>query len=221
MIRISNLSKIYKTKTGIVTALSDVDLHVTKQEFLAVIGKSGSGKSTLMNILGCLTFPTAGSYFLNGNNVLAIKKAELSRIRNREIGFIFQKFNLIEKMTALENVELPLIYAKVPHSERRAIAKSTLCKLGLSERLNHHPSELSGGQQQRVAIARAIAHNPSVILADEPTGNLDPNSTSDTLEILSELNRNGATVVLITHDKNIAARAHRVIEISNGKIILQ
>ncbi len=203
---------------GDVRALDNVSLHVKKGEFLAIVGTSGSGKSTLMNMLGCLDKPTFGNYFLNGEDVLSKKRRELARIRNREIGFIFQGFNLLEKMTALENVELPMMYARIPRKERRVLAKEALSRVGLSHRLFHLPSELSGGQQQRVAIARAITRTPSVILADEPTGNLDKPTTREILEIIHELNAGGATVVLITHDSHVAERASRVIEISEGKI---
>ncbi len=203
---------------GDVRALDDVNLHVRKGEFLAIVGTSGSGKSTLMNMLGCLDKPSSGSYFLNGEDVLFQKPRELARIRNREIGFIFQGFNLLEKMTALENVELPMMYAHIPRKERRKLAEDALSRVGLSKRLSHLPCELSGGQQQRVAIARAITRTPSVILADEPTGNLDKPTTNEILKIIKELNAGGATIVLITHDSHVAECAGRVIEISEGKI---
>ncbi len=219
MIRIKNLSKTYKMKSGEVSALHNINLHVERGEFLAIVGASGSGKSTLMNMLGCLDKPTDGEYFLNGRDVLSLSKKKLADIRNSEIGFIFQGFNLLEKMTAIENVELPLMYAKVPRNKRREIALDALERVGLSKRIGHRPGELSGGQQQRVAIARAITQRPSVILADEPTGNLDNKSGSEILKILSELNAGGATIVLITHDINVANRAQRVIEISDGKIL--
>ncbi len=219
MIKITNLSKTYKMKSGEVSALHNINLHVKRGEFLAIVGASGSGKSTLMNMLGCLDKPTSGEYFLNGRDVLSLSKKKLADIRNREIGFIFQGFNLLEKMTAIENVELPLMYAKVPHNKRREISLDALERVGLSKRISHRPGELSGGQQQRVAIARAITQKPSVILADEPTGNLDNKSGSEILKILSELNAGGATIVLITHDINVANRAERVIEISDGRIL--
>lgn len=203
---------------GDVHALHDVSLHVEKGEFLAIVGTSGSGKSTLMNMLGCLDKPTSGNYFLNGENVLSKKPRELAHIRNREIGFIFQGFNLLEKMTALENVELPMMYAHIPRNSRRELAKEALLRVGLSKRLSHLPCELSGGQQQRVAIARAITRSPSVILADEATGNLDKPTSNEILKIIKELNAGGTTVVLITHDSHVAECAGRVIEISEGKI---
>ena len=218
MICISNLSKTYKTKSGEIHALSDINLHVARGEFVAIIGTSGSGKSTLMNMLGCLDRPDKGSYLLDGNDVLSLSRKELAAIRNRHIGFIFQGFNLLEKMSALENVELPLSFAGIPRKERREIATLALSRVGLSERLRHKPSELSGGQQQRVAIARAITQSPSVILADEPTGNLDRDSGEQILAVLSELHSNGATIVLITHDSDVAKRADRIVEISDGRI---
>ncbi len=219
MINVSSLSRQYTLGSGAVHALSDINLRVKRGEFVAIIGKSGSGKSTLMNILGCLDTPTSGTYFLNGRDISSLSKKELSKIRNREIGFIFQGFNLLDKLTAVENVELPLIYARTPRKERRETAISALCSVGLSERLFHKPCELSGGQQQRVAIARAIAQNPSVILADEPTGNLDASSGREILDILATLHRDGATIVLITHDASVASEADRIIEISDGRII--
>ncbi|MBQ5778156.1 MAG: ABC transporter ATP-binding protein [Oscillospiraceae bacterium] len=219
MIKIANLSKVYKMHSGEVFALREVDLSVSRGEFLAIVGTSGSGKSTLMNILGCLDRPTSGSYSLSGRDVSKLPKSELSKIRNRKIGFIFQGFNLLEKMSALENVELPMMYAKIPPKERRRIALDALESVGLQARINHRPCELSGGQQQRVAIARAIVLNPSLILADEPTGNLDSNSGEEILSILKKLHSNGTTIVLITHDMGVAKKASRVIEISDGRII--
>lgn len=218
MLHISQLTKTYRTKSGVVTALSDINLNVKKGEFLAIIGASGSGKSTLMNMLGCLDKPDFGTYTLSGEDVFSLGQKKLSALRNREIGFIFQGFNLLEKLSALENVELPLAFAGVPTTSRRDIAKAALSRVGLSERLRHKPSELSGGQQQRVAIARAITQKPSLILADEPTGNLDFKSGTQILEILSELHASGATIILITHDRNVAKKADRIVEISDGKI---
>ncbi len=205
--------------SGAVCALSDINLEVKKGEFLAIIGSSGSGKSTLMNILGCLDRQTSGTYELCGENVLELSKSARADIRNKKIGFIFQGFNLLEKMTALENVELPMMYGRIPPKERREIALDALSRVGLSERAYHRPCELSGGQQQRVAIARAITRCPSVILADEPTGNLDGRSGEEILGILNALHRDGSTIVLITHDDKVAKRAERIIEISDGKII--
>ena len=199
-------------------ALDHVSLTIDEQEFVAIIGHSGSGKSTLMNMLGCLDVPTSGEYWLHGQDVSALSDNELSDIRNREIGFIFQGFNLIPNLTALENVELPLIYRGVSKSVREELSVEALKKVGLEHRMDHKPSEMSGGQQQRVAIARAIAQAPPVILADEPTGNLDSNSTKEIMDILKGLHKEGRTVILITHDNEIAAQAKRVIKIRDGKI---
>lgn len=219
LIEIAKLSKVYHTADGELYALRDINLHVSKGEFAAIIGASGSGKSTLMNILGALDRPSCGSYLLNGRDMLSARGSELSKIRNREIGFIFQGFNLLPKLTAIENVELPMMYARIPRSRRRQLATQALCAVGLDGRLQHKPGEMSGGQQQRVAIARAITREPSIILADEPTGNLDRKTSDEILCLLSELHKGGATIVLITHDKNVADRAERVIEISDGKIL--
>jgi len=195
-----------------------VSLSVSEGEFVAIIGHSGSGKSTLMNMLGCLDVPTKGKYILNGRDVSRLSDNELSDVRNNEIGFIFQGFNLIQNLTAIENVELPLIYRRVEKRERRRLAVEALKKVGLEQRMKHKPAEMSGGQQQRVAIARAIAAAPPLILADEPTGNLDSKSTKDIMKILEELNEQGNTIVLITHDDGIAANAKRVVRIMDGKI---
>lgn len=219
LIEIRNMCKIYNPGENEVRALDHVDLQIDRHEFVAIIGQSGSGKSTLMNMLGCLDVPTSGTYYLNGQDVSHLTDDELSDIRNREIGFIFQGFNLIANMTALENVELPLIYRGVPRKEREELSKTALKKVGLEKRMSHKPSEMSGGQQQRVAIARAIAQAPPVILADEPTGNLDSGSTKEIMGILKELHKEGRTVVLITHDNEIAARAKRIIRIMDGKIV--
>ena len=219
LIEIRNMCKIYNPGENEVRALDHVDLQIDRHEFVAIIGQSGSGKSTLMNMLGCLDVPTSGAYYLNGKDVSHLTDDELSDIRNREIGFIFQGFNLIANMTALENVELPLIYRGVPKKEREELSRTALKKVGLEKRMDHKPSEMSGGQQQRVAIARAIAQAPPVILADEPTGNLDSGSTKEIMGILKELHKEGRTVILITHDNEIAARAKRIIRIMDGKIV--
>ena len=219
LIEIRNMCKIYNPGENEVRALDHVDLQIDCHEFVAIIGQSGSGKSTLMNMLGCLDVPTSGTYYLNGQDVSHLTDDELSDIRNREIGFIFQGFNLIANMTALENVELPLIYRGVPKKEREELSRTALKKVGLEKRMDHKPSEMSGGQQQRVAIARAIAQAPPVILADEPTGNLDSGSTKEIMGILKELHKEGRTVILITHDNEIAARAKRIIRIMDGKIV--
>ncbi len=219
LIEIRDMCKVYNPGENEVRALDHVDLAIDKNEFVAIIGQSGSGKSTLMNMLGCLDIPTSGTYILNGQDVSGLSDDELSDIRNREIGFIFQGFNLIAGLTAFENVELPLIYRGVPKKEREQLSKAALEKVGLAARMEHKPSEMSGGQQQRVAIARAIAQAPPVILADEPTGNLDSGSTKEIMAILKELHAEGRTVILITHDNEIAARARRIIRIMDGRIV--
>ncbi|MDO4304034.1 MAG: ABC transporter ATP-binding protein [Bacillota bacterium] len=219
LIEIRDMCKIYNPGENEVRALDHVDLKINKNEFVAIIGQSGSGKSTLMNMLGCLDVPTSGTYILNGQDVSNLTDDELSDIRNREIGFIFQGFNLIAGLTAIENVELPLIYRGVGKKERIHLAETALAKVGLKDRMEHKPSEMSGGQQQRVAIARAIAQAPPVILADEPTGNLDSGSTKEIMEILKGLHAEGRTVILITHDNDIASRAKRIIRIMDGKIV--
>lgn len=218
LVEIKDVCKIYNPGENEVRALDHVSLTIDEQEFVAIIGHSGSGKSTLMNMLGCLDVPTSGEYWLHGQDVSALSDDELSDIRNREIGFIFQGFNLIPNLTALENVELPLIYRGVSKSVREELSVEALKKVGLEHRMNHKPSEMSGGQQQRVAIARAIAQAPPVILADEPTGNLDSNSTKEIMDILKGLHKEGRTVILITHDNEIAAQAKRVIKIRDGKV---
>lgn len=218
LVEIKDVCKIYNPGENEVRALDHVSLTIDEQEFVAIIGHSGSGKSTLMNMLGCLDVPTSGEYWLHGQDVSALSDDELSDIRNREIGFIFQGFNLIPNLTALENVELLLIYRGVSKSVREELSVEALKKVGLEHRMDHKPSEMSGGQQQRVAIARAIAQAPPVILADEPTGNLDSNSTKEIMDILKGLHKEGRTVILITHDNEIAAQAKRVIKIRDGKI---
>ena len=219
LIEIQDMCKIYNPGENEVRALDHVSLQINRNEFVAIIGQSGSGKSTLMNMLGCLDIPTSGTYILNGQDVSNLSDNELSDIRNKEIGFIFQGFNLIAGLTALENVELPLIYRGVGRKERLELSKIALEKVGLKSRIDHKPSEMSGGQQQRVAIARAIAQAPPVILADEPTGNLDSGSTKEIMEILKGLHQEGRTVILITHDNEIAAKAKRIIRIMDGRIV--
>lgn len=218
LIQIEDICKVYNPGENEVRALDHVSLTVNEGEYVAIIGQSGSGKSTLMNMLGCLDVPSSGEYILNGQNVSHLTDNELSDIRNQEIGFIFQGFNLIPSFTALENVELPLLYRGVGKKERHDLAVKALTKVGLSQRMEHKPSEMSGGQQQRVAIARAIAQAPPVILADEPTGNLDSASSKEIIQILKELHKEGRTVILITHDNEIAEQAKRVIRIKDGKI---
>ena len=218
LIRVRDLCKVYNPGENEVCALDHVDLSIDKGELVGIIGHSGSGKSTLMNMLGCLDVPTSGNYYLNGKDVSNMTDDELSDVRNVEIGFIFQGFNLIPNLTAKENVELPLIYRGVSKKEREDLAVESLKAVGLEHRMDHKPSEMSGGQQQRVAIARAIAARPPVILADEPTGNLDSRSTQEIMEVLKELHRSGRTVILITHDDEIAAQVNRVIRIKDGKV---
>ena len=218
LIELEHVSKIYGGG-GAVHALDDVSLSITRGEFVAVIGQSGSGKSTLMNILGCLDVPTKGTYRLAGTDMSRASAALGAQVRSRRIGFIFQGFHLIPSLTALENVELPLLYRGMSREERRRRAVESLRRVGLDERMRHRPSELSGGQQQRVAIARALAAKPPLILADEPTGNLDSASGAEIMRMLRELHRDGHTVVLITHDPSIAARAERRIEIRDGRVV--
>ena len=220
LIDIRNLYKIYNEgKESEVRALDGVSLQIGKGEFVAIVGQSGSGKSTMMNVLGCLDIPTYGEYFLEGTDIGALTDKELARIRNREIGFIFQGYNLIQELDALENVTLPLIYRGVSLFDREDMAMEALAKVGMDDRAHHRPSEMSGGQQQRVAIARAIATTPPIIMADEPTGALDSKTGKHVLEILRDLYRGGTTILLITHDDGIAATAKRVVRLSDGKII--
>ncbi len=218
LVEIEDVCKVYNPGENEVRALDHITVTIDRGEFVAIIGQSGSGKSTLMNMLGCLDVPTSGRYKLHGQDVSELDDDELSDIRNREIGFIFQGFNLIPNLTALENVELPLIYRGVSKAKRRALSEEALEKVGLGHRMEHKPSEMSGGQQQRVAIARAIAQAPPIILADEPTGNLDSNSSKEIMGILQKLHSEGRTVILITHDNEIANQAKRVIKIKDGRI---
>ncbi|MDD6202637.1 MAG: ABC transporter ATP-binding protein [Lachnospiraceae bacterium] len=218
LVDVRDICKIYNPGENEVRALDHVSVQIHEKEFVAIIGQSGSGKSTLMNMLGCLDVPTSGTYMLHGKDVSHLSDDELSDIRNQEIGFIFQGFNLIPNLTALENVELPLIYRGVSKKERIELSKKALEKVGLENRMDHKPAEMSGGQQQRVAIARAIAQAPPIILADEPTGNLDSGSSKEIMQILKELHNEGRTVILITHDNDIAAQAKRVIKIMDGRI---
>lgn len=219
LIKVQDMCKIYNPGENEVRALDHVNLEIQRGEFVAIIGHSGSGKSTLMNMLGCLDVPTSGTYYLNGRDVSSLKDNQLSEIRNQEIGFIFQGFNLIANLTALENVELPLIYRGIGRSQRHKLAKEALVRVGLEKRMDHKPSEMSGGQQQRVAIARAIAAEPPVILADEPTGNLDSASTGEIMDILKGIHDLGRSVILITHDNEIAEQAKRVVRILDGRIV--
>ncbi len=218
LIRIDKLSKQYRMGTEVLNALDEVSLQVNRGDFVAIIGPSGSGKSTLMNVIGCLDAPTSGDYWLDGEEVSRLKENKLAEIRNRKIGFIFQGFNLLVKLTAIENVELPLIYRGVPTKQRREQALAALAKVGLEERVHHRPSELSGGQQQRVAIARALAGNPPILLADEPTGALDTRTGREVMGFIKELNGLGHTIVLITHDLAVSRQASRVVRIQDGRL---
>ena len=218
VIRLDRIVKNYKIGTIIVEALRSVSLVIKKSEFVALMGPSGSGKSTLMNILGCLDTPTSGSYFLNGEDVSKMDDNSLAEIRNRQIGFVFQTFNLLPRSTALENVMLPLIYAGVGKGRRIELAQRTLEEVNLGDRIAHKPNELSGGQRQRVAIARALVNHPSIILADEPTGNLDSKTSIEILGLLEEIHKMGNTVIIVTHEEDIAQHAHRIIRLMDGKI---
>ncbi len=219
MIEIKDIKKIYKMGDNEVRALDGIDLKIKPNEFVAIIGPSGSGKSTLMNMIGCLDTPTSGMYFIDGNEASRLKDDEQAYIRNKKIGFIFQQYNLLPKLTVEENVELPLIYAGVSAGKRREMSKAALERVGMYERRKHRPTELSGGQQQRTSIARALAARPPMILADEPTGALDSKTGTEVLAMLKELHEEGKTVVLITHDNKIAHEADRIVRIKDGKIV--
>lgn len=219
MIEIKNLTKKYNMGDYEFLALDNINVNVEKKEFTAIMGPSGSGKSTLMNILGCLDRPDSGSYILNNKDVSNLSDDELAYIRNKEIGFVFQSFNLLPRMNVLENVELPMIYSGVPKKERRNKALEALDKVGLTNRVHHKPNEISGGQRQRVAIARAIVNKPSVIMADEPTGNLDSKSSLDIMTIFRGLNEEGATILMVTHELEIAQYGKRIIKVKDGKIV--
>jgi len=219
MIELTGVSKTYRMGTVDVQALHPLDLTIEAGEFVAIMGPSGSGKSTLLNLLGCLDVPTTGVYRLDGKEVQSLDEEELARVRNRKIGFVFQNFNLLARQTVLKNVELPMLYAGVPRRERTARAKELLAKVGLAERMTHKPNELSGGQRQRVAIARALTMNPAVLLADEPTGNLDTKSSHEIMELFARINAEGSTVILVTHEPDIAAYARRIIRFADGRML--
>jgi len=218
MIRTENLTKTYQMGSTEVHALQGVSMEISRNEYVAIMGPSGSGKSTLMNLIGCLDTPTGGRYWLNGKLVSELNDDELARIRNKEIGFVFQTFNLLPRATALHNVELPLVYSGVPSKERTERALKSLELVELSDRVNHKPSELSGGQRQRVAVARALVNNPSIILADEPTGNLDSKTGVEIMKLFGKLHADGNTIILVTHDRDVAAYARRVISIRDGRV---
>jgi len=219
LLEIRNLNKIYGYGESRVAALDDINLDIQAGEFVAIMGPSGSGKSTLMNIIGCLDRPTTGSYRLEGRDVGKMKENSLARIRNRKIGFVFQTFNLLPRATAIGNVELPMVYSGVPARRRRDMARKLLTEVGLGNRLLHRPNQMSGGQRQRVAIARALSNTPAVILADEPTGNLDSQSGEEIMGIFKRLNNEGVTVILVTHDAEVAGHTRRVIRLKDGKIV--
>lgn len=218
VIQLDHIVKNYQIGTVIVRALRSVSLSINRNEYVAIMGPSGSGKSTLMNIVGCLDTPTKGHYILNGTDVSKMDDDKLAEIRNKEIGFIFQTFNLLPRYTALENVMLPLIYAGVGKSEREVLAKATLDQVGLADRMAHKPNELSGGQRQRVAIARALINKPSILLADEPTGNLDSKTSADIMALLDQIHALGNTVIVVTHEEDIARHSHRIIRLMDGEV---
>jgi len=218
LIDIRDITKVYQMGDQQVHALSGVTVGMDRGEYVAVMGPSGSGKSTLMNLIGCLDTPSDGSYVLNGREVAEMTDDDLASIRNQEIGFVFQTFNLLPRTSALQQVELPLVYSGVPRKERRERAKAALAAVGLADRMHHHPSELSGGQRQRVAVARALVNDPSILLADEPTGNLDSQTGGEIMALFDELNRKGNTIVLVTHEEDIASHARRIVRLLDGKV---
>ncbi|MFN4255907.1 MAG: ABC transporter ATP-binding protein [Saprospiraceae bacterium] len=218
LISLRNLNKTYVMGSEVIQALNDVSLDIARNEYVALMGPSGSGKSTLMNLLGCLDSPTRGEYFLNGTNVSTMDDGELAEVRNRQIGFVFQTFNLLPRLSALENVALPLVYAGVSKEERLEKARRTLESVGLGDRVSHKPNELSGGQRQRVAVARALVNDPAIILADEPTGNLDTKTSYEIMSLFEQIHRNGNTVILVTHEQDIAMHAHRVVRMRDGLV---
>lgn len=219
MIKLAGITKVYNTGHVAVAALAGVDLEIERGEYVAVMGPSGSGKSTLMHIVGCLDSPTTGEYYLQGRDVSAYDSNRLAEVRNREVGFVFQRFNLLPRLTAAQNVELPLLYAGVPADRCREIVADMLAKVGLSDRGHHRPNELSGGEVQRVAVARALANDPAIVLADEPTGNLDSKSEEELMALLDGLNEMGRTLVLVTHDDGVAGHAERVVALRDGRVV--
>jgi len=219
LISLQGLQRVYRMGSEVVRALDRIDLDVEAGEYLAIMGPSGSGKSTLMNIIGCLDTPSAGEYILSGHRVSGLDDTELARLRNSEIGFVFQTFNLLPRTSALANVELPLIYGGVPRKKRKKKARETLERVGLGSRTHHTPNELSGGQRQRVAIARALVNDPSILLADEPTGNLDSRTSEEIMVLFGELNAAGNTIIVVTHEEDIAAHARRVVRLLDGRVV--
>ena len=218
IIRIRDLTRHYEMGTETVQALRGVSLDIGRNEYLAIMGPSGSGKSTMMNMIGCLDTPTGGEYWLNGQEVSQLSDDQLARVRNKEIGFVFQTFNLLPRATSLHNVELPLVYAGVSSRERRSRASAALGRVGLGNRMDHRPNELSGGQRQRVAIARALVNEPSILLADEPTGNLDSTTSEEIMQVFAELHRQGQMIIMVTHEADIAAHADRTVVLRDGKV---
>ncbi len=218
VIAVRGLTRSYEMGAEVVQALRGVDLEIRRNEYVAIMGPSGSGKSTLMNMIGCLDTPTGGEYWLSGQEVSRMADDALARVRNREIGFVFQTFNLLPRATALHNVELPLVYAGTAARERRARAEEALARVGLGDRMHHRPNELSGGQRQRVAIARALVNRPAILLADEPTGNLDSATSSEIMRVFADLHREGQTIVMVTHEPDIAAQAARVVVLRDGRV---
>jgi putative ABC transport system ATP-binding protein len=218
VIQMRDLARSYVMGAETVNALRGVSLEIRRNEYVAIMGPSGSGKSTMMNLVGCLDTPTSGEYWLNGQEVSRMPDDALARVRNREIGFVFQTFNLLPRATALQNVELPLVYGGVPARERRERAKAALTKVGLAERMEHRPNELSGGQRQRVAIARALVNDPAILLADEPTGNLDSNTSEEIMRVFEHLHTQGQTIIMVTHEPDIAAHAERIIMLRDGRV---
>jgi len=218
LLELKGIAKKYTIGTENVNALRSIDLSIFKGEYVALMGPSGSGKSTLMNIIGCLDTPSAGTYYLNGNEVSTMSDNDLAEIRNKEIGFIFQTFNLVPRSNALDNVALPLVYAGISKADRNERATKALTDVGLQDRMTHKPNELSGGQRQRVAVARALVNNPSIILADEPTGNLDSKTSEEIMNLFEDIHKNGNTIIVVTHEEDIARHAHRIVRIKDGMI---